>query len=782
MAALSYPGRISSLTIINIAGLSAGLAGVILIALWVSFELSYDRSYANADRIYRVESLLDFTGKPFIWTVTPGPAYSSLKADFPEVENSVMMKSGYHDAVSYDGVVTQASNLYYSTPEFFEIFSIPLLSGEGSEALSNPGSIIISERISVKLFGNADPLGNILMLNNEDEVVVTGVMSDSPVNSHLQVDYLLPFRMLEQKGLYSDSWGTFNYMLYVLLYPESDASELNSKLEGYLQSKKDGSGGRLLLNPLRRIYLHRDPGFESPLYPSESEGPIASVKLFSLIGLVLLIISCINFLNLTTASATNRIVETGIRKVNGASRRDIIKKVLAEIYLQIAAAVLLAIILTALALPYYNNLTGMELRVEMLFKPLYIIIYVILIFIAGLFSGLYPALYISSFSPVTILKPGPLLKFSGNSFRKVLVMIQFSLSMIFIISLLTINKQLRFMERADPGFNREDVMVIYPARGGSSSKHLKDQIAGAPGVSMTAMGSNVPVNMGNWMTLSQWEGNIEDKAIRFYNMEVDDNYFDLLGFRITEGRNFDSGPEEWSVIINETAVMDMEMSDPVNKTIIKGGKSYRIIGIVRDFNFDSMKERPQPVFITKPEKLSSEIIFVQFSSGHDRTTIENVLRIAGDFYPGFPVNYFFLDEEIKLYYSDESRLVTLIGAATLLCLIIAGTGLFSLTTFSLNRKRRSLSIHKINGATGFAIFVLLQKEFGRAVMISSLIGILCSITIVRSWLQLYAYHITLGPRLFLLGLILLSAVYIVSVAYYSISAATCNPVESLKEG
>ncbi len=384
--------RFNGLVLLNISGLALGLASVIFISIWVSHELSYDRFFTNADRIYRVESLINFSGDPSVWTITPAPVAEAVKNDFPEVEDAVVLQAGYQRAIKADDKLFTADNLYYTNHSYFNIFSTNVISGDRSRLLNGPDEIVISRKIATVLFGDKDPIGKSVLFDNTYLLNVTGVIENSPTNTHLKVDYLVSFSLLEKEGNDVKSWGRIDFITYILLKKQINPVEFNTKLSGYWQSKITGFSATLFINPLTRLYLYRDPGFKSIKYPYTDKGPITRVILFSIIGFVLLLIACINFVNLSTAFASQRAKEIGVRKVNGASRSNLVIHLFGESLLQTSIATAAALLLVILLLPVFAKVSGVEFNISELFSLGNLLIYVILTLFTGFLSGLYPAL------------------------------------------------------------------------------------------------------------------------------------------------------------------------------------------------------------------------------------------------------------------------------------------------------------------------------------------------------------------------------------------------------
>ena len=771
--------RFNGLVLLNISGLALGLASVIFIAIWVSHELSYDKFYKNADRIYRVESLINFSGDPAAWTITPAPVAESIVKDFPEVEDAVVLQTGFRSSVEVDDKLFVAENLYYTNQSYFNIFSVKVISGDHSRLLAGPDEIVISSHIAEILFGDKDPVGKSIKLNNSETLTVTGVIENLPTNTHLKADYLVSFSLLKKRGQDLDSWGRIDFITYILLKEQTDAIQFNSKLAGYWQTKIEGLSGTFFINPLTRLHLYREPIFESVKYPSTDKGPITRVILFSIIGFMLLLIACINFINLSTAFASHRAKEIGVRKVNGASRTNLVLQLFGESLLQTSLATVAAIIVVILMLPLFFRVSGVEFKLSELFSLKNIFIYLMLTLFTGLVSGMYPALVLSAFNPVKVIKPLSE-DMQGSGLRKILVVIQFGLAVVFIFCILIINSQISYMQKVDLGFDKEKVMVIYPQAKPDKIDVIAEQIEKLPGVNMVAAGGNVPVNMGNFNTLRNWDGNITGKPLMVFMMQVDDKYLNLLDIKIKEGRQFNTGTIRPEVIVNETAVKKMEMEEPLGKIIWLGDVRYTIIGIVKDFHFHKLKEDVQPVFIYMNKTWWAKRLFVKLEPGNQFNMVDNIIKTVKKNTPGFPISYIFLDQEVNKYYDDERRLSTLINAATVLTIVISCIGLFSLTAFTIRKKRKEIGIRKAYGATIPSVLFMLQKDFGKLIFISSLIALPAGYFIISQWLRSYANHVKVTPFYFLAAILIIILISALTLVFNTIKAANLNPADTLR--
>ena len=491
-------------------------------------------------------------------------------------------------------------------------------------------------------------------------------------------------------------------------------------------------------------------------------------------------IACINFINLSTAFATQRAKEIGVRKVNGATRTALMLQLFGESLFQTLLATAAALVLVIILLPVYIRVSGVEFSLSSLFSLENILICIILAIFTGIVSGIYPAIVLSSFNPVKVIKPMPEDSTQGSGLRKILVVIQFGLAIIFIFCILVINRQISFMQNIDLGFDKERVMVIYPHTKPEKADVIAEQIERINGVKEVALGGNVPVNMGNFNTFNKWDGNTSGKPLMFFMMQVDDKYLSLLDLKIAQGRQFYKGTISTEVIINETAVRKMEMEEPLGKIIWMGDLRYSIIGVVKDFHFHNLKEEIQPVFIFKNKDWWMKGILVKLEPGNNFKVVNRIVELLKENTSGFPANYMFLDQEVDKYYDDEKRLNTLIDAATFLSIVISCIGLFSLTAFSIRKKRKEIGVRKAYGASVPAMLFLLQKEFGRLIIIASLIALPAGHYIIRQWLKSYASHVSITPFYYLAAFLIILIISAFTMVYHTIKTANMNPADTLR--
>jgi hypothetical protein len=507
------------------------------------------------------------------------------------------------------------------------------------------------------------------------------------------------------------------------------------------------------------------------------------VVLFGVIGLIILLIAVINFVNLATAFSSKRSKEIGIRKVSGAMRSTLLGSLFGESVFQTMLSVFIALIASILLLPLFNNISGKQFFISDLFRLRSILIYILIALFTGLVAGLYPALILSSYKPVKVLRSNPEDLSQGGAFRKILVVVQFVITILFLFCIIVINRQIKYMQQTDLGFNQERVIVYSPEAEYDKIKVIAGELEKIPGVEKVAVGGNVPVNMGNWSTFSEWEGNEEGKKLKFHMMQVDDNYVDLLGFEFAEGRNLYAGPDRGEVLVNEAAVREMNIENPLGKTITHSWsrKEYRIAGVIKDFHFRKLTDEIKPVFIYKNEDWWSAKVFVRLGAGSDFRTIEKVSAAVEDAVPDFPLSYIFLDDEINNCYNDELRLSRLINIATVFSIIISCIGLFSLTAFSIIKRQKEIGVRRVHGSGTTRLLLLLNREYWVLILVASLIALPSGVLLISRWLNSYAYHISIKPAYLLITLLSTIILATATISFHTVKASHLNPAETLKD-
>ena len=762
---------------INIVGLAIGMACCILILLWVQDELSYDRFHENADDIYRVIQDINFTDHSTTWAITQGPLGPSLKEDYSEIINAVRITGRglrlTYDEKSYDEGVGMADG------SIFEMFTFPLIKGDPATALSDPFSIILTEEMAAKYFGEEDPIGKIIKADNQWDFQVTGVMKNVPRNSHLQFDFLIPFIFGRELNYTVDRWGNSQFRTYVQLQKGVAGQEVIQKISGHLFEKPTiEKDARLNLQALTWIHLYSNYEYDS------AHGDIMYVTLFSIIAFFILLIACINFMNLATARSGNRAKEVGMRKVAGAHRTDIIKQFYGESILLAFIALLFAVVFVWLLLPVFNNLAAKELSMNLSGNLSILLGLLCIAILTGIISGSYPALFLSAFQPVMVLKGSRLSGSKGSIFRKILVVFQFSLTILLIVCTAGVYNQINYMRNRKLGYDREH-MIYFGMRGDMRTQFdaVKNELLQNPNILGVTASSNVPTYGYTFSnSLWRWEGQSPDEEILMRAVFIDVDYFKTFGMEIAEGRSFSREfPTDATeaIMINEEAVKAMGMESAIGKRLSIQDNNFNIIGVVKNYHFRSLRQKIDPlILIYNPG--NSRALFARLRSDNIPQTIGYIENLWKKFAPGFPFNYRFLDEALDMLYRSEQRIGTLFQYFSFLAILISCLGLLGLASFMAEKRTKEIGIRKVLGASISNIAMLLSKEFTKWVLVANVIAWPIAYFAVSKWLQSYVYKANITIWSFILSGVLALFIALITVSYQSIKAALANPIDSLR--
>ena len=762
---------------INIAGLAIGMTCCILILLWVQDELSYDRFHENASDIYRVIQDINFADHSTTWTITQGPLGPSLKKDFPEIINATRItgrgfRLTYNDR-SFDEVVVMAD------PSIFEMFSFPLIKGNPATALSDPNSIVLNAEMAEKYFGDENPIGKTIQADNEYDFLVSGVLKKIPHNSHLQFDFIIPFIFGRELNYTVDRWGNSQFRTYVQIQKGIPVQEVIQKISGYLYEKPTiEKDARLNLQPLTRIHLHSNYEFDT------AHGDITYVALFSLVAFFILFIACSNFMNLATARSGNRAKEVGMRKVAGAHRSSIIKQFFGESILLAFIALFFSLILVKLLLPAFNNLAAKELSLNISGNLLGLLMLFGIALLTGIISGSYPAFFLSSFQPVKVLKGSLRSGQKGSVFRKILVVTQFSLTILLIICTGIVQNQLNYLRNKKLGYDKEH-LIYMGMRGDMRAEFdpLKNELLINSNILGITASSNVPTYGYTFSnSLWRWEGQNPDEETLMRAVFIDYDYFKTFGMEIAEGRSYSkdfSTDTTEAIIVNEAAVKAMRMESPLGKRLSLNEQNYQIIGVVKNYNFRSLRQRIDPlILLFNPQ--ASRVLFAKLKSDNISQTIGYIEKIREKFAPVYPFNYHFLDEALDDLYRSEERVGTIFRCFSVLAIFISCLGLFGLASFMAEQRTKEIGIRKVLGATVSNIVLLLTKEFTKWILVANIIVWPIAYYATNKWLQGFAYRTTIGLWIFILAAAMVLLIALLTVSYQSFKAATANPIDSLK--
>lgn len=766
---------------INIAGLAVGMAACILMLIWVQDELSYDRFHKNADQIYRINIEDTSGGKTFLLAGSPAPLGQAMLDELPEVLNFSRVQAGWPRwNLSLAENRFQEEFLAAVDPTFFEIFSFPFISGDPKTALEDRYSIVLTKDLADKIFVDEDPMGKVMQLNNTD-MTVTGIIENLPRNSHLHFTFAFPaINMTNWRESKLDEWTYTQFATYVTLRKDADITEVNKKMMNIVSQHLPKLKGSVYLHPLKDIHLH-STGINTWMLAYPNKGNIAYVYIFSLTAFCILILACINFMNLSTARSTTRAREVGMRKVVGARRSDLIRQFLGESALLTLIALLAAVLLVELMLPAFSQLAGKELSLLQSGNWQILVGLFVILLATSLISGSYPAVFLSSFQPVRVIKNiGQMGTNRGGVLRKILVVLQFTFTIGLIICTAVIYLQLRFMQNKDLGYDTEHIISFAGYNDYETNfEAAKSELLQNPNILAACRG--MPPPAGEWGTTEvDWEGRDPSLEVKIAQGSTGNDYLKVFNLKMAEGRffspKFSKDDQNW--VLNETAIVAMEMEDPVGKWFSFRDQKGTIIGIVKDFHGSSLHNPIAPVALRPAEGF---FVFVKYRP-ENVSDVLSFLKTKWDKFVGthIPFRYGFVDENIKNWYQTEQRIGKIFRYFTILTVFIACLGLFGLASFMAEQRTKEIGIRKILGAKVASLVLLLVKEFAKWVLIANLIAWPIAFFVARSWLRRFAYRTELGLEIFIVSAAVALFIATFAVSYQAIRAATANPVESLR--
>ncbi len=761
---------------INLVGLTLGITCCILILLWVRDERGFDRFHKNSDRIYRVVTRVKSADRENHYASTPPPLGPYLKNQYPEVINFTRFRMVGEWLIKHNQKVFIENGVALADPSFFEIFSFPFAQGNLETALSDPQSLVITEAMAGKYFGQENPIGKSLFIQNQFDFKVTGVIKNIPRNSHLRFDFIVPFKLIGEQKL--EHWGDNDYYTYILVREGISSENLDQKISDAVRKNRPGSTTDLYLQPLTDIYLHSH--FDVDIYgPSK---PKKDIYIFSLIAFFVLFIACMNFMNLATARSSKRAKEIALRKVAGARKKSIIGQFFGESLLFAFAAFLLSIFLMDFFLPVFRNFSGKNLSLDLFGNISFLLALIGIAAVTGLISGCYPALFLSSFQSVEVLK-GPINPAARSSwFRRILVVVQFSISIFLIIGTIAIYKQLDYMKNIDPGYNKKNLIYI-KARGDMNNKYetLKEELLKNPAISAVTISSDLPTEARHLWGGLDWPGKDPKDKREMYFFTVDPDFIKTFEIEIVEGRDFSDqfATDSSNFIINETAEKFMGLDKPVGKWLNVRGSKGTIVGVMKDFNFAHLRSKVGPLVLRVSKNLRN-FIFLKVKPGNVLPTTSYIESTWKKFNPAFPIEYHFLDDALEKLYLTENRLGRLFNFFAFVAIFISCLGLVGLASFMVDQRTKEIGIRKALGASVQGIFLLLSKEFGKWVLLANIIALPAAYYAVNQWLQNFAYRTTVGVFIYIASALLALVIALLTVSYQSIMVALTNPVTALK--
>ena len=768
-------------SILNILGLTLGIASALFLIIYVADEVSYDRYHEKAGRIYRVSSKITEPDDQFTWNVAQIPFGPQVVQDYPEVESFVRFINMPRALYKYEDREFNEENFYFVDSTLFDIFTYEIIKGDAASALREPNKIVLTEKIAARYFGDEDPIGKTLTTGTST-YEVTGVIKDLPSNSHFRFDAVAARNNLPKQ---IGNWGNFGVFTY-LLFPEGlDVDAFETKMQGMYEAYMKPIFGPInitieyILEPVTSIHLYST----NPNEP-EPTGSITYVYIFGIVALFLVLIAAMNYMNLATARSTKRAREVGLRKVVGSRREPLILQFLSESVVFTLISLILSLILLVILLPRFNELAGKSFNLQVIYSPVVLVTLVGVILAVGIIGGSYPAFFLSRFSPVTVLKGEITQGSAGSLFRKVLVVIQFTVSVIMIICTLIVFRQLNYLKNMDKGFNQENVISLqlnqsmvqkYPV--------LKQVLLDNPDIKyVTSTNTQVGEGSGKIVFNVETDQGMSQRGINF--AVVDHDFIDALGIEMVNGRDFQEDmPSDtlFGVVVNETFVKRMGWTDPIGKKIEAGDANTlraRVVGVMKDYHQTGMYNEIESLLLAYRER--NNVIYIKIADQNTENTLGFIESKWKEVFPGQPYTYTFLSERFNRQFEADEKRGFIFTLFTILAILIACLGLFGLASYMVEQRTKEIGIRKVFGANENNILRLVSKDFLVLVAIAIVIAFPVAYYFMSNWLQDYVYRTKPGPALFILAALLTIVITFATISFKAYQAARMNPANSLK--
>jgi putative ABC transport system permease protein len=791
------------ISFINLFGLTVGITCCLLILAYILNETSYDRYNEKADRIYRVtRSFNNADGVVSLHLGTVAPPFGPLlQSQFPDIEKMTRMLQNGSTLLKYKEKNFNEKNVFFADENMMDVFTVQMVKGNGKNALNDPFSIMLTEELAQKYFGNENPIDKSIRLNNQFECKVTGVFKAFPNNAHIHPEIMVSFNTLKDPAIYGEeglrtNFGNNSFLTYILLPKNYPAASMQAKFPNFLDTRvhlggtpstfKTSTSTKLFLQKLTDIHLHSHLDFEA-----EENGDIKRVYIFSAIALFILLIACINYMNLSTARSALRAREIGVRKAIGADKKELVIQFLSESVIVAWAASLLALLLTLLALPWLNKMSGQELSLNILLQAKVLVAILLVPFVVGILSGIYPAVFMSSFQPVKVLKGTFKIGGSSISFRKALVITQFGISIILIICTAVVFQQLHFMRNANPGYSKEHIITInYPQQITKNYESFRNELLQNSGIKDAARSSRIPTGrlLDNAGASSISGDSLVPVTSDIKYVVTDPDFVPTYDIRMKAGRNFSRayGTDTAGFIVNEATVKMIGWKDnakAVGTAFSYGAVRGRIIGVMDGFHFESMHQKIVPIILLLPaanDGGSYNQLSIKIAGKNLPGEIAAIEKIFKKFDPETPFNYTFLDERFNQLYAAEQKQASLFTTFACIAILIACLGLFGLSAFAISQRIKEIGIRKVLGASTNSIVKLLSRDFFILVIVAALIAFPIAWYAMHNWLQNFAYRIDIAWWIFVLSAIIAGAVALATVSFQALKASLSNPVKNLR--
>jgi ABC-type antimicrobial peptide transport system permease subunit len=765
-------------TALNLIGLSLGLSCSILILLWINDELKFDAFHENGPRLYRVLKRDFFQGGQEVYPQGPGILVDALKAEIPEIETGSQMSWAMQELVTV-GKESHRQAGRYVQPDFLKMFSFPVITGNVALALDKPTDIVISEKLADQYFPNEDPIGKLVRINNRKEFQVSAVIKNVPRNSSIQFDYLLHWDMFLQQNEWAKEWENNGSRAFVMLRDASQQNEVDNKIKDFVRkrvSNPETNISELFLQPYEEWYL-----YSKFTRGQQDGGRIDYVKSFSLAALVVLVIACINFMNLATAQSLKRAKEVGIRKVTGAAKRVLVTQFFGEAIIYAYIGLGIALLIVEIALPTFRMLT--DKQIDMPYNnPTFMVGLAGIALGTGLLSGLYPAFFLSSFDIVKVLK-GTLKFGTGPTFlRKGLVVFQFSLTILLIFCTMVIYQQMQFIRDKNLGFDKENLLTVNFEEGQwDKIKLVAEESANLTGIKSVTVSTTSPLVGGNSTTAVNWPGKSPDEQIAITQMAVGYDYLSTMGIELLEGRDFsrDFKTDSAAYIVNEEMVRIMNLEKPLGQTVTFWEVPGPIIGVVKNYHINSLHVGIEPVILHLHPQWSN-LIIARTEAGKTKETLEDLRQITQKINPGFPFTYNFVDDMFAEQYKGENVISALANYFSVIAIFISCLGLLGLISYSAEQRTKEIGVRKVLGASVKSIYVLFSRDFLYLVVIAFVIAAPLGWYIMNSWLHDFAYRTKVNTSVFIVSGIAAMSIALLTISYQALKAAVANPIKSLR--
>ncbi|MBA4849337.1 ABC transporter permease [Emticicia sp. BO119] len=773
--------RNKAFSAINIMGLALGMACSLLILLWIQDELSVDNYHANGKQLYKLRNRQYYDGKIVDGDALPGMIADEMKRQFPEINYAANLT--WEEKMTFSvGDKANKELGRWAGEDWFKMFSVPLLGGNPKTALNAPNNIAISRKIAENYFGSAQAaMGKAIRINDKKDYQVTAVFENLPQNTSAKYDFLLNWYDALEKNTWMKSWGNNATFAFIMVRPDANPANLDAKMR-YLMRKlvKD-------MNPKEYdIHFTIQAFNDAYLYSNyengkQAGGRIEYVRLFGLVGIFLLLIACINFMNLATARSARRSREVGVRKVMGAKRGSLVGQFVGEAVLFTFLALFVAVIMVIIILPGFNTLTGKQISLN-INQPSFWLILFGMACLTGVVSGSYPALFLSSLNPVRVLKGA--LKFGAGArlFRQSLVVFQFVLSMLLIVGTIVVYRQIDYLQTKNLGYDRENLIYI-PAEGELGPKYLafKNEILQKPGIQSVTFIGSIPTRINNGTTGVSWPGKDPNIQIDFSNTNVGYDFAKVMKLKL-EGRDFSKayGTDSVNYLVNESAVKRIGYTDPIGKPLTLWGIEGKIIGVLEDFHFQSLHEPIKPLIVRFTGNIAQRYIMVRTQPGQVKEAINSLESVTKQMNPKFPLTYTFANDEYMKLYMSESIISGLANYFAFIAIFISCLGLFGLSAFMAEQRTKEIGVRKVLGASVLSVVRLLSGDFLKLVLIAIIIAAPLAWYVMSRWMENFSYKVGVEWWVFVLSGIMAIIIALLTVSFQSIKAALLNPVKSLK--